>query len=111
MNDATISDTLRLRIEKLPNVTTRPMFGYQCYSVNGKFFVGFNNKNMTNMIIRLTEDFQKKALTDISLGAKPFSHGARMGWIEIEMMNTRQIEKAFQWVKKGYECASKLSEE
>jgi len=99
-----------LKIEKLPDVTTRPMFGYQCYSVKGKFFVGFSTKNKTRIIIRLSKDFQQKALADIALGTRPFSHGAKMGWIELQMKSTK-IEEVFEWVKKGYEYALTLSEQ
>jgi predicted DNA-binding protein (MmcQ/YjbR family) len=78
------------------------MFGYQCYSVNGKFFVGFNKKDKTKIIIRLSKDMQKEALADGFLEARPFSHGAKMGWIEIETTNEEKAEAAFLWVRKGY---------
>jgi len=34
-----IMNEIKKKIEILPGVTTHPIFGYQCYSVNGKFFL------------------------------------------------------------------------
>ncbi len=75
--------TIKNRIEQLPRVSTRPMFGYECFSANGKFFVGFSQKNKYEVIVRLPKDAQQKAVK--SKGIKPFSHGANAGWIEIDM--------------------------
>jgi predicted DNA-binding protein (MmcQ/YjbR family) len=105
-----ISQSLKKKIEKLPDVTSRAMFGYQCYSVNGKFFVGFSKKDKRKMIIRLSKDLQNKAMQDKQLRMKPFAHGARMGWVEFDMNDIKKIEDAFKWVKKGYDYALKLSE-
>jgi len=82
------------------------MFGYECFSANGKFFVGFNKKNNYEVIVRLQNDGQQKAVK--KKGIKPFSHGAKTGWIEINMKSV-EIDDAFNWVKKGYEYALGLS--
>lgn len=108
MND-NLSEILRVQIEKLPNVATRPMFGYHCYLVEGKFFVGFNKKHKSEVIIRLSKEMQKDALADVALQSKPFSHGAKMGWVAIEITNKKKVEATFAWVKKGYEHALELS--
>ena len=102
---------IREKIEALAEVTTRPMFGYQCYSVNGKFFAGFGKKDKSNtmMIVRLPKELQPEALKDKRLNIKPFSHGAKMGWVEIDTKSVSKIEEAFYWVKKGYEHALSLS--
>jgi predicted DNA-binding protein (MmcQ/YjbR family) len=103
--DSSVNE-VKKKIEILPDVTTRPMFGYQCYSVNGKFFAGFGNKDKSKVIIiRLSKDLQLKAfLNDKHLKIKPFSHGAKMGWVELDISNIR-IDEAFYWVKQGYEHA------
>ena len=44
------------KIEKMPKITKRSMFGFQCYSINKKFFVGFSNKNDYQIIVRLPKD-------------------------------------------------------
>lgn len=82
------------------------MFGYQCYSISGKFFVGFNKKNANQVIIRLPKETQETAIKN--KGIKPFSHGAKMGWIEI---NTKFTTTAsiMKWITKGYEHAKKLA--
>ena len=100
-------DELRRMIESLPDVSTRPMFGYQCYSVGGKFFTGFGKKS--NLIIRLSSDLQAKALRDKQIKIKPFSHGAKMGWVEIDEMSILDNAAVFNWIKKGYEHAQLLS--
>jgi hypothetical protein len=101
---------IKKRIEILPGITSHPMFGYQCYSVNGKFFAGFGKKDKSNVvIIRLSKDLQLKALLkDKRLKIKPFSHGAKMGWVELDISNIK-IDGAFYWVKKGYEHALNMS--
>jgi predicted DNA-binding protein (MmcQ/YjbR family) len=98
--------TLKDRVKRLPSVTARPMFGYECYSAKGKFFVGFGKKNDYEVIVRITKDEQKKAIKN--KGIKPFSHGARAGWIEIDTRSATTID-AFKWIKKGYTNALTLS--
>lgn len=100
---------LKKKIGSLPEVTIRPMFGYQCYSVNGKFFAGFGIKDKSKVIIKLSKDLQLKALLEGErLKIDPFRHGAKMGWIEIDISNIR-IHEAFYWVKKAYEHALNIS--
>jgi YjbR len=98
---------LKKKIESLPEVTIRPMFGYQCYSVKGKFFAGFGRKEDKSnvMIIRLSKELQLKALLEEEhLKIEPFRRAAKVGWIELEIRDIR-IHEAFHWVKKGYEHA------
>ena len=102
-------DEIKSKIEALPDITTRPMFGYQCYSVNGKFFTGFGKKDKTKMIIRLSKELQSEALQDKRLKVKPFSHGAKMGWVEIDTKSVSKIQDAFYWVKQGYNHALTMS--
>jgi len=96
-------DSLKIKTKQLPNTTTRPMFGYECFSINGKFFVGFSKKSNNQIIVRLSKEEQQKAIKNKAI--KPFSHGAKAGWIEI---NTKMISSggAFNWIKKGYEIQS-----
>ncbi len=112
MSDRTTDSTvieLKKEIESLPKIAIRPMFGYQCYSVKGKFFAGFGIKDKSKVIIRLSKDFQLKALIEGErLKIEPFRHGAKRGWIELDISNTRSQE-AFYWVKKGYEHALNIS--
>lgn len=99
-------DTLKDKIKQLSRVSARPMFGYECFSANGKFFVGFSKKNKYEVIIRLGKDEQQKAVKNE--GIKPFSHGAKAGWIEIDMKSAA-IDDALKWIKKGYASALNLS--
>ncbi len=84
------------------------MFGYECFSVDGKFFVGLSKKKNNEVIIRLPKDDQQNAVKNKDI--KPFSGGGRAGWIEI---NTKlvTIDTAFRWVKKGYANALILSKQ
>ncbi len=102
-------DEIKNKIEALPDITTRPMFGYHCYSVNGKFFTGFGKKD--KMIIRLSKELQSEALRDKRLNVKPFSHGAKKGWVEIDAKSVSKAEDAFHWVKQGYNHALTMSKE
>ena len=99
-------NSLKIKVSKFEDVTTRPMFGYLCFSINKKFFVGFSNKNNFQIIVRLPKEEQTKAIT--SNGIKPFSHGAKMGWIEI---STKQANNTatFRWITKAYNYAKKLA--
>lgn len=99
-------NSIKTKVADLKKTTTRPMFGYQCYSVSGKFFVGFNNKNDYQVIVRLSKEQQGLALKN--KGIKPFSHGAKMGWIEIDATQMT-LPNAMKWILKGYEYAKTLS--
>lgn len=99
-------DALKEKVKQLPQTNARPMFGYECFSVNSKFFVGFNKKNKHEVIVRLAKDEQQKAVK--IKGIKPFSHGAKVGWIEI---NTTHVSDAntLKWIRKGYDHALQLA--
>jgi hypothetical protein len=94
------------KLEKMPKITKRSMFGYQCYSINKKFFVGFSNKNYYQMIVRLPKDQQVEAVKIKAI--RPFSHGAKAGWIEIDSKSTT-VAVAMKWVMTGFERAKRLS--
>jgi hypothetical protein len=95
-------------IETLPDTTTRPMFGYQCYSVRGKFFAGFGKKD--ELIIRLSKEDQLDALNDRRLKINPFSLGAKMGWVQLDGKSIANDKVVFDWIKKGYVHAQILSD-
>jgi len=97
---------LKDKVSRIPKVTARPMFGYHCYSVSGKFFVGFNNKNNYQIIIRLPREQQEIAIKN--KGIRPSPHGTKMGWIQI---NAKEIktEDAFKWILKGHKYAKNLA--
>ena len=97
---------IKTKVEKLSKVTTRPMFGYQCFSINNKFFVGFSNKNDVQIIVRLTKEQQELAVKTKAI--KPFSHGAKMGWVEINAKLTT-TDSAMKWISKGYHNAKNLA--
>ena len=100
--------TLKNKVKRLPHVSSRPMFGYECYSARGKFFVVFSRKDDSGIIIRLSKDVQQEAIGN--KGIKPFSHVAKAGWIEIDIKSVRTAD-AFEWVKKGYRYALGLSKQ
>jgi predicted DNA-binding protein (MmcQ/YjbR family) len=97
---------LKNRIKQLPYINERPMFGYECFSANGKFFVGFSKKNKHAVIVRLSKEEQQKAVKN--KGIKPFSHGASAGWIEINLKYVNNTN-AFKWIRKGYDNALLLA--
>jgi hypothetical protein len=99
--------TLRSKIEKLPSVSTRPMFGYQCYLADGKFFAGFNKGDL-KLIVRLPKELQVKAISSKKIKAQPFSHGAKKGWVEIDLTDCNNSE-VFGWIKQGFDYAQRLS--
>lgn len=82
------------------------MFGYKCFSVEKKFFVGFSNKNNLQVIVRLPKDQQEIAIK--SKAIKPFSHGAKMGWIEIDSKDITTAG-AMKWILKAYENTKQLA--
>jgi hypothetical protein len=76
-------NSLKNKVTQIPKVTTRSMFGYQCYSISGKVFVGFNNKNDWQVIVRLPKDEQQIAIR--TKGIKPFLMGERAGLLHTLM--------------------------
>ncbi|MBI5146396.1 MAG: hypothetical protein HZA84_04160 [Thaumarchaeota archaeon] len=98
-------ESIKNKVEKFDGVTTKPMFGYGCYSISGKFFVGFNNKNDYQVIVRLPK--KQQALAIKNKGIKPFSHGAKIGWIEMDS-NQVTTNSAIKWITKGYDYAKSL---
>lgn len=101
-------NSLKNKVAEIPKVTTKPMFGYQCYSIFGKFFVVFSNKNDWQVIVRLSKEEQQAAIK--TNGIKPFSHGAKIGWIEIDT-NHVPTSSALKWVKRGHEHAKILAKQ
>lgn len=99
-------DPIKKRVESMGSVTTRPMFGYQCFSINKKFFVGFSNKNNWQVIVRLPKVQQEIAVKSNAI--EPFSHGAKAGWIEVNSKLTTTAS-AMKWILKGYENAKTLA--
>ena len=95
------------KVKQFKDVTTRPMFGYQCYSISKKFFVGFSNKNDFQVIVRLPKEKQSIAIEHDAI--KPFSHGAKTGWIEIDSKKITNSNTAMKWITLAYEHAQSLS--
>lgn len=83
------------------------MFGYQCYSISKKFFVGFSSKNNYQIIVRLPKEKQESAIAHNAI--KPFSHGAKMGWIEIDSTKISSSSMAMKWITLAYEHALSLA--
>ena len=100
-------EPIKKKVESMKDVTTRPMFGYQCFSIKKKFFVGFSNKNKQHVIVRLPKDQQKIAVKLKAI--KPFSHGAKMGWIEIDSAYISSSSMAMKWIVLAYENARNLA--
>lgn len=99
-------DPIKRKVESMDMVTTRPMFGYQCFLIKRKFFVGFSNKNNRQIIVRIPKDQQEIAIK--SKAIKPFSHGSKMGWIEIDPKLTTTAG-AMKWILIGYDTAERLA--
>ena len=97
---------IKKKVESIENVTARLMFGYLCFSTGRKFFVGFSSKNDQQVIVRLSKDQQEIAIK--SKAIKPFHHGAKMGWVEIDSKLTTTAG-AMKWILRGYENAKKLA--
>ena len=99
--------SIKNKVEQFKDVTNQPMFGYHCCSISKKFFVGFSNKNDYQIIVRLPKEKQESAVAHRAI--KPFSHGAKMGWIEIDSTNISSSNVAMKWVVLAYEHAQSLS--
>ena len=99
--------SIKNKVEQPKDITTRPMFGYQCYSISKKFFVGFSSKNDYQIIVRLPKEKQEDAI--IHNAIKPFSHGVNMGWIEIDSTKISSSGVAMKWIELAYEHAKRLA--
>jgi predicted DNA-binding protein (MmcQ/YjbR family) len=98
--------SIKNKVAQIEGVSARPMFGYECFSVGSKFFVGFSKKNDTQIIVRLSKPDQQNALRTI--GIKPFSHGAKAGWIEINTAKSTP-QNSMKWIKAGLKNAKNLT--
>jgi predicted DNA-binding protein (MmcQ/YjbR family) len=108
MNITNKSLELRQRVTELSHVIIKQMFGYECYSVKGRFFVGFSKKDNSKVIIRFRKNEQQKAIKNLNI--KPFSYGAKAGWIEIRLdSNPNKVEDVYQWIEKSYRYALNLA--
>lgn len=106
-NESVRTLELRQRVAGLPGVSMKKMFGYDCYCINRKFFAGFSIGNNSKVIIKLPKNEQQRALENTKI--KPFSHGAKSGWIEVELASSSGsdthssiVEDAYTWVEKSY---------
>ena len=98
---------IRAAVERMDGVASRQMFGYRCFLVAGKFFAGFYNKNDFCVIIRLAGDQQEAAIKEGAI--KPFSHGAKKGWVELDCREVTD-DIAMKWISKGYDHAKRLAQ-
>lgn len=98
--------SLKEKVAKFPSTKLKPMFGYDCFTVNGKFFVGFYRKNNYQVIARLSQEDQEQAIK--KSGIKPAPQGARKGWIEINMKHV-DVKEALKLVRKSYDHTLKLA--
>ena len=98
---------IKNKVEQFKDVTTKPVFGYRCYLVSKKFFVGFSSKNDYQIIVRLPKEKQESAVAHDAI--KPFSHGAKMGWIEIDSTKISSSGVAMKWIALAYENALSLA--
>ena len=99
--------SIKNKVEQLKDVTTRPMFGYQCFSVKKKFFVGFSSKNDFQVIVRLPKERQEVTVAHKAI--KPFSHGVKIGWIEVDSTEISSSSIAMKWIILTYENAPSLA--
>lgn len=99
-------DHVKTKVKEMENVTMRPMFDYQCFLIHGKFFVGFYSKNNFQIIIRLSKDLQERAIKNAAV--KPFSHGAKMGWVEMDSRHAT-TEIIMEYVLLGFDHAKQLA--
>ena len=99
-------ESIETEVKEMWMAKTRRMFGYRCYLVSGKVFAGFDTKSDFRIIIRLSKDQQEIAIKHPAI--KPFSHGAKTGWAE---MDSRRVttDVAMKWIWKGYEYARRLA--
>lgn len=111
------AELLRKKVAAMPGVTSRPMFGYDCYMVEGRFFAGFARKSpgrqatMTMMIVRLARQdhrYQQQSASHDDRDIRPFPRGARKGWIQVDV-EAAGVERAYRLAEEGYEHARSLS--
>ena len=99
-------ESIETKVRDMCGVKTRQMFGYRCFLVSGKVFAGFDNKSDFRVIMRLPRDQQEIAIKHPAI--KPFSHGAKMGWAEMDSRLVT-IDIAMKWILKGYAYAERLA--
>ena len=99
-------EPIKKKVESMEQVTAGSMLGYQCFLIKRKFFVGFGSKNNRQIIVRIPQDQQETAIKPRAF--KPFFHGAKMGWIEIDSKLTTTAG-AMKWILMGHGTAAKLA--
>jgi hypothetical protein len=86
------------------DVCITPMFGRWGYFVGGRLFACFPLRaGESDLWVRLPLAQQARALAQA--GVRPHRRFARRGWVEIDIVAERDVERALRWLRHAHAAA------
>lgn len=93
---------LNAQLGNWPRVRITPMFGRWGYFVGPHLFACFPLRAKdSDLWIRLRLEDQRRALA--SPGITPHRRFANRGWVECEVVTSRDVGRAIRWLRRSYE--------
>lgn len=81
-------------------VRITPMFGRWGYFSDDRLFACFPlAQKETDLWIRLAPDDQRRALSEP--GVRPHRRFARRGWVELQLVDDADVERALRWLRRA----------
>ena len=92
-----------------PRVRITPMFGRWGYFVGSQLFACFPLRPKdSDLWIRLSPEDQRRAL--LVPGMTPHRRFANRGWVECEVVTSRDVGRAIRWLRRSYDTVKQAVE-
>lgn len=100
---------LNTQLGSWPRVRITPMFGRWGYFVGSQLFACFPLRAKdTDLWIRLSPEDQRRAL--LAPGITPHRRFAHRGWVECEVVTSRDVGRAIRWLRRSYDMVKQMVE-
>lgn len=100
---------LNAQLGNWPRVRISPMFGRWGYFVGSQLFACFPIRvKDADLWIRLSPEDQRRAL--LAPGITPHRRFANRGWVECEVVTSRDVGRAIRWLRRSYEMVKQMVE-
>ena len=100
---------LNAQLGTWPRVRITPMFGRWGYFVGTELFACFPLRvKDTDLWMRLSPEDQRRAL--LVPGVTPHRRFAARGWVECEVVTSRDVGRAIRWLRRSYDTVKQQVE-
>jgi hypothetical protein len=100
---------LNAQLGNWPRVRITPMFGRWGYFLGPELFACFPLREKdSDLWIRLSPEDQRRAL--LVPGITPHRRFAGRGWVECEVVTSRDVGKAIRWLRRSYNAVKQQVE-